>query len=127
VDAEFGVIDHQGFTWTLELKARARCSGAEESDIGITFVQLRDYGQPGGNATYLNPPPNTYVKRNVVLPAGLYEVTVPAVACRSDQPEPDGHSGDHGQGAEGGVIGRIDLPRCRSRSGPRGSCRWSRW
>jgi hypothetical protein len=90
VDVEVGVADHQGFTWTVEAKARVRCSGAEQTDIGITFTQLRDYGQPGGNAIYLSPPPNTYVKRNVVLAPGLYELAAPAVACRSNQPEPDG-------------------------------------
>jgi hypothetical protein len=114
VNAELGVLDLQGFTWTVEVKARVLCSGAEKSNIDITFAQVRQYRRmPGGAAVVLAPPANAYATQKVFLPPGQYEVSAPAVACNSEQPEPEGHTGDHGAGAQAVPIGRLDLPPCR--------------
>lgn len=115
-EIDVGIADYDGFLWTVELKTRVTCSGADETYIGITFRQIRSYGQVGGMAIVATPPPNVYERRKVPLPSGRYEVRFDAAACHSTAPMGEGHEGEHGDTATNPPAAKLNLPDCRPRA-----------
>jgi len=116
-DMDVAIADYDGFTWTVRLKARASCSGADRSYISVLFEQLRSHsGQQGGAAVVTSPPANTYEVRDVILPPGLYRVRFAAAACESTEPMPEGHEGSHGAAMADAAETTLNLPDCRPRA-----------
>jgi hypothetical protein len=115
-DMDVGIMDYDGFTWTVRLKARVSCSGADRSHVMVTFEQLRTYTRFGGAAVVTSPPANTYEARDVMLPPGLYRVRFASAACESTEPMPDGHEGNHGAAMADPAETRLNLPDCRPRA-----------
>jgi hypothetical protein len=115
-DMDVGIRDYNGFAWTVELKGRIRCSGADVTNMGITFEMIEQYTQIGGGAVVVEPPPNVFHTGTVFLPPGVYRVTFGVAVCRSTQDMPEGHQGDHGEGATEPLRTTLTLPDCRRRT-----------
>jgi hypothetical protein len=112
-DMDIGVRDYNGYSWTVEVKGRVRCAGAEEANLGITLEMIEQYTQFGGGAVIVEPPPNVFHTGTVFLPPGKYRVTFGVAVCRSTQDVPDGHEGDHGAAGENPLRTTLTLPDCR--------------
>jgi hypothetical protein len=110
---DLGVRDYNGYAWTVEVKGRVRCSGAEAANMGITLEMIEQYTQFGGSAVVVEPPPNVFHTGTVFLPPGKYRVTFGVAVCRSTQDMPDGHEGDHGDAGTNPLRTTLTLPDCR--------------
>jgi hypothetical protein len=112
-DMDLGVRDFNGYVWTVEVKGRVNCSGAERTHMGITLEMMEQYTQVGGGAVVAAPAPNTWHTENVMLPPGVYRVRFGSAVCQSTQDTPEGHVGDHGEGAVSLPTATLKLPDCR--------------
>jgi hypothetical protein len=115
-DMDIGVRDYNGFSWTVEVKARVRCTGAEVAHMGITFEMIEQFTQIGGAAVVREVPPNAFHTEEVFLPPGKYQVRFGVGICRSTQDMPEGHEGDHGEAQTNPPSTILTLPDCRRRA-----------
>lgn len=113
---DVGIRDFNGYAWSVEVKARIDCTGADKTHMGITIEMLEQYTQPGGAAIVTEPPPNSWHTETVFLPPGRYQVRFGAAVCHSTAPMPDGHEGDHGDAATNPPSTTLTLPNCARRT-----------
>jgi hypothetical protein len=116
-DVDVGVLDYNGTVWTIELKGRINCSGANETYMGITVEMITQRTFRGGAGLVAQPPPNEWHVGTSMLPPGLYQVRFGTAICRDSGPIPDGHTGDHEEGQTQPPAALLNLPDCERRAG----------
>jgi hypothetical protein len=116
-DMDVGVLDYNGTVWTIELKGRINCSGANATYMGITVEMITQRTFRGGAALVAQPPPNEWQVTTAMVPPGLYQVRFGTAICQDTGPVPEGHTGDHGDAVTQPPTALLNLPDCERRAG----------